>query len=215
LNFSDFPSQRTSHSVDLNKSDALRTAWSLTQEAFDKLLNTFSSDREQAAHAYETTRRKLIRFFESRSDATAEEHTDETINRVARRISEGQHIENLLNYCYGVARMVFMESLKERERAPVGLDDAPQSLNQKAPEQTEPDAMLICFDRCMDSLAPESRQLILEYYQEERRAKIQLRQQLADRLNIPLNALRLRAHRIRLNLEECIKSCLQSYAAEK
>ena len=215
MDFSDLPSQRTSHSVDLHQSDALRSAWSLSQEAFDKLLNSFSTDREQAAQAYETTRRKLIRFFELRSDATAEEHTDETINRVARRISEGQHIENLLNYFYGVARMVFKESLRERERTPVALDDAPQSLNQKAPEPKEPDAMLICFDRCMDSLAPESRQLILDYYQEERRAKIQLRQQLADRLHIPLNALRIRAHRIRISLEECIRSCLQSYAAEK
>lgn len=215
MNFSDFPSQRISHSVDLHRSDALRTARSLTQEAFDKLLNSFSSDREQAAHAYETTRRKLIRFFESRSDATAEEHTDETFNRVARRISEGQHIENLLNYFYGVARMVFLESLKDRDRIPVALDDAPQSLNQKAPEPEEDDPTLICFDRCMDSLAPESRELILEYYQEDRRAKIQLRQQLADRLHIPLNALRIRTHRIRMSLEECIKSCLQSYAEER
>ena len=64
-------------------------------------------------------------------------------------------------------------------------------------------------------LPPESRELILEYYQEDRRAKIQLRQQLADRLHIPLNALRIRTHRIRMSLEECIKSCLQSYAEEK
>ena len=215
MNFSDSPSQRTSHSVDLHQSDALRTAWSLSQDSFDKLLSSFSNDREQAAQAYETTRRRLIRFFESRSDATAEEHTDETINRVARRISEGQHIENLLNYFYGVARLVFKESLKERERAPVALDDAPQSLNQEAPEPEEPDPMLICFDRCIESLAPESRQLIMDYYQEERRAKIQLRQQLADRLHIPLNALRIRAHRIRISLEQCIKSCVQNYAAEK
>ena len=111
--------------------------------------------------------------------------------------------------------MVLLESLKERERTPVPLDDAPNSLKQKAPEPNEPDAMLICFDRCMDSLPPESRQLILDYYQEERRAKIQRRQQLADRLHIPLNALRIRTHRIRITLEECIRTCLQGYAAQK
>ena len=175
LNFPDFPSQRTSHSVDLDKPDSLRAAWSLTQEAFDKLLSCFASDREKAALEYEITRRKLIRFFQSRMVAAAEEHADETINRVARRINEGQHIDNLMNYFYGVARLVFLESLKERERAPVPLDDAPQGLSQKAPEKEEPDAMLICFDRCMDTLPPESRQLIIDYYQEERRAKIRLR----------------------------------------
>lgn len=215
MNLPDLPSQRTSHSIDLGKSDALKRSWSLTQEAFDKLLNSFSDDREQAAFEYETTRRKLIRFFQSRSVTAADEHADETINRVARRISEGQQIDNLLNYFYGVARIVWKETLKARERTPVSLDDAPQSLNQKAPEHKDPDAMLICFDRCMDSLPPESRQLILDYYQEERRTKIQLRQQLADRLHIPLNALRIRTHRIRITLEECIKTCLQSYAVQK
>ncbi len=215
LNFPDPPSQRTSHSVDLSKPDALKGSWSLTQEAFDKLLNSFSDDREQAAFEYETTRRKLIRFFQSRSVAAADEHADETINRVARRISEGQQIDNLLNYFYGVARIVWKETIKKRQQTPVSLDDAPQSLNQKAPEQKDPDAMLICFDRCMDSLPPESRQLILDYYQEERRAKIELRQQLADRLHIPLNALRIRTHRIRITLEECIRTCLQGYAAQK
>jgi DNA-directed RNA polymerase specialized sigma24 family protein len=215
LTFSDLPSEQRSHSTDLNTSEALKTSWSLTQEAFDRLLTCFSTDREQAAIEYETTRRKLVRFFQSRFVSTADEQADETINRVARRLSEGQQVDNLRNYFYGVARMVFMETLKDRERSPVPLDDAPQRLNQRAPEPEEPDLTLICFDQCMESLAPESRQLILDYYQEERRAKINLRQQLADRLHIPLNALRLRTHRIRLNLEKCIRTCLQGYATRK
>lgn len=213
MSFPDPPTQRTSHSVDRSKPDASKGSWSLTPEAFEKLLSSFSDDREQAAFEYETTRRKLIRFFQSRSLPAADEHADDTINRVARRIWEGQQIDNLLNYFYGVARIVWKETIKKP--APVSLEDAPQSLNQKAPEQKDPDAMLICFDRCMDSLPPESRQLILDYYQEERRTKIQLRQQLADRLHIPLNALRIRTHRIRITLEECIRTCLQAYAAQK
>jgi len=157
-----------------------------------------------------------VRFFEWRSVASADEHADETINRVARRIDEGQSIENLKSYFYGVARMVFMEALKDRERAPVGLDDAPpKSLRQKAPEEIEPEARIVCFDRCLDSLPPDNRRLIVDYYQEERRAKIELRQELADRLQIPLNALRIRAHRIRMSLEKCITNCLQAGAGAK
>jgi DNA-directed RNA polymerase specialized sigma24 family protein len=214
LNSPDFQPEQTSHSVNVDKSNASRPEWSLTQDAFDKLLNSFSSDREQAALEYEMTRRKLIRFFQSRYDLTAEERADETINRVTRRISEGQQIDNLLSYFYGVARMVLRESQKEKDRIPVPLDDEPQSQNQKMPEQEEPDVMFNCFDRCMDALAPESRQLILDYYQEERGVKIQLRRELADRLHIPLNALRIRAHRIRISLEDCINSCLQRYGAQ-
>ena len=128
---------------------------------------------------------------------------------MARRIDEGQQIDNLLSYFYGVARMVFKESLKDRDRAPIPIDEAPQSLRQKAPEAIEPDQRLLCFDRCLETLTPESRLLILEYYEGERRTKIVHRQELADRLHIPLNALRIRVHRIRGNLEECIERCLQ------
>lgn len=192
-----------------------KTAWTLTQEAFEKLLNSFSTDRDKAGAEYELTRRKLVRFFEWRAVESADERADETINRVARRIDEGQTIENLRSYFYGVARMVFMEALKERERTPVSLDDAPQTLRDRASETSEPEARVVCLDQCLDALPAENRRLIVDYYQEERRAKIELRQELADRLNIPLNALRIRAHRIRNTLEQCINRCLEVSAGAK
>ena len=189
--------------------------WSLTKEAFDKLLLTFAADRDEAAAQYEVMRRKLVRFFEWRAVESADEHADETINRVARRIDEGQTIENLKSYFYGVARMVFMEALKNRDRLPVCLDDAPQSFTQAVTEMAEPNVRLICLDNCLDSLTADNRNLIVAYYQEERRAKIELRQELADTLHIPLNALRIRTHRIRISLEKCITTCLQSATVAK
>ena len=39
--------------------------------------------------------------------------------------------------------------------------------------------------------------------------KIDHRKQMADELGIGMNALRIRAHRIRTGLEECLKECLQ------
>ena len=192
-----------------------KTKWSLTTQAFEKLLNAFSSDREEAAAEYELMRRRLIRYFEWRSIEPADEYADETINRVARRIDEGQQIENLKGYFYGVARMVYKEALKERDRAPIAIDDAPQTVAQRIPDQIEPDARVICLDRCLASLPADNGRLILDYYQEERRAKIELRQQLADSLRIPLNALRIRAHRIRLSLEQCITNCLQQNSSAK
>jgi DNA-directed RNA polymerase specialized sigma24 family protein len=210
LNSSDFSSEHTSYSTVGNKTGSPKAKWSLTQAAFDKLLSCFSSNREEAGTQYELTRRKLVRFFEWRAVELAEDHADETLNRVARRIDEGQAIDNLQRYVYGVARIVFKEIIKQQKRAPIALEDAPQTLHLRAPEQQdETDRRLICFDRCFDSLSPENRQLILDYYQEERGAKIQLRQQLADRMHIQLNALRIRAHRIRMSLEACISACLQ------
>lgn len=191
--------------------------WALTPDAFEKLLDSFSQDRNEAGAQYEIIRRKLVRFFEWRAIGSADEHADETINRVARRLHEGQTIDNLRSYFYGVARMVLMEALRDREQAPVAIDDVLVVLRQKASEVTEHelDPRIVCFDRCLDSLPPKSRTLIVTYYEEEKRAKIELRQELADRLQIPMNALRIRAHRIRMNLEKCIMTCLQTPAPAK
>ena len=192
-----------------------KSKWSLTPEAFEKLLDAFSDDRDEAGVQYEIMRRKLVRFFEWRKVESAEDHADETINRVARRIESGEVIESLNSYFYGVARMVYLEALKEQERVVVSIDEEPQILRQKAPEPTESEPRVVCFDQCLDSLPPENRRLIVDYYQEERRAKIALRQELADNLQIPLNALRIRAHRIRVRLEQCITHCLEAPATVK
>jgi RNA polymerase sigma factor (sigma-70 family) len=184
--------------------------WSITKAAFDELLGRFSSDREEAAIRYETTRRKLIRFFEWNLVAGAEDWTDETLNRVARRIEEGQNIDNLTAYIWGVARIVLKEAKKDGQRAPISLDETTGVPTQKAPEIIDPDERQICFDRCLAELPAESRDLILQYYEGMGAVKIKHRQEIADKMEIPLNALRIRVHRIRRVLEKCIAECLQA-----
>jgi DNA-directed RNA polymerase specialized sigma24 family protein len=206
-----------SHTNEVHSETSARakTKWVLTQDAFEKLLNSFSPDRDEAAVEYEITRRKLVRFFEWRGIDAADEHADETINRAARRIDEGQTIDNLKSYFYGVARMVYMEALRDREHAPIALEEALHDLRKEIPKEIDLDPRVVCFDRCLDSLPPQNRYLIVNYYEEEKRAKIELRQDLADKLQIPMNALRIRAHRIRVNLEKCITTCLQAPAGAK
>src|SRR5689334_13919069 len=92
-----------------------RGEWSLTQEALDKLLAAFSQDTDEAARQYEALRIKLIRYFEWREVPLADDRTDETFNRVARRIKEGKQIDNVVGYAYRVAYFVFLESLTEPE----------------------------------------------------------------------------------------------------
>ena len=182
----------------------------VTQQAFDKLLVSLAADRNEAGIQFEVIRNKLVRFFEWRSVLAPDEYADETLDRVARRIDEGQEVKNLRGYIYGVARMVLKEEIREREREFVPLDEVGDRIPEEPPAPIEPEAREVCFDRCLDKLPPESKILILDYYQEERRAKIDLRQQLADSLRIAPNALRIRVHRIRVSLEKCIMNCLQS-----
>src|SRR5204862_1836932 len=66
-----------------------------------------------------------------------------------------------------------------------------------------------CLEFCLEQLSPTDRETIITYYLEAKRARIDLRQGLTERLGVTNNALRVRAHRIRKNLEKCIILCLQ------
>lgn len=185
--------------------------WVLTSEAFNQLLYHFSSDPEEAAALYETMRLKLTRYFEWHSSISAERDVDETFDRVARRISEGENIFNLSAYFSSVARLVFMESLRQRQRMEP-LEVAPEVPAEPPAEDDQKELRMRCLDECLGKLPVESQRLILGYYHAEGRTKINRRKHLAETLEIPLNALRIRAHRIRVNLEECVNICLKSFA---
>jgi len=178
----------------------------LTQAAFEKLLAQLGADRERAGEQYETIRRKLVRFFEWRGSVFPEDHADEVINRVAGRIDEGEEIRDLKNYFYGVARLLFLETLKEQDKESAALKNLPQARTDSEPDESEP--RLECLEMCLRGLTTENRELIIQYYRKERGAKVENRRAMAQGMGIQLNALRIRAHRIKTKIEECINDCL-------
>jgi DNA-directed RNA polymerase specialized sigma24 family protein len=190
----------------------LKTEWTPTQQAFEKFLAAFSSDYEAAAAQYELTRSKLIKFFERRAVYGSEGLADETLDRVMRRIDEGEIVTNMMAYVYKVASFVVLETYKEQEKLHKAEEATP--LVAAAPPLTEGEenSRLVCFDRCLDGLPVETRTLILDYYREDGHEKIQLRRQIAEKLGIGLNALRIRTRKIRVKLEQCVKECLDQSA---
>lgn len=184
----------------------------LTPEAFDRLLALLDSDRERAAEAYERVRLKLIRFFEWRGAARAEDLADACLDRVARKIQEGTAItgSDPLVYFYGVARNVLRESWNDEKRRNALLKKAERhDFTHREAADEDLETRLACLDLCLGELAEENRNLILRYYQGRGQAKIDNRKELATGLSIPLNALRIRAHRVRVTLESCIENCLR------
>jgi RNA polymerase sigma factor (sigma-70 family) len=179
--------------------------WNLTQDAFDLLLAQLDTDRHEAGKKYEILRRKLIKFFEWRGCSFPEDLTDETFNRVAKSLDTGEQIYHFAAYCAGTARHIFLESLRTRQRE-AGLQDMPQSLPASA---EEPDLRRGCLECCLQELSQEDLNLILQYYQEDKQARIKARRNLAARLDIPVNALRIRAYRIRVRLESCVEQCMK------
>ena len=179
--------------------------WSLTQEAFDQLLGSFAPDRDDAAKKYLEVREKLIRLFVWRGCPFPEDHADETFNRVARKISEGEEIRNTAAYVIGVARLLVLEIIKAHSRQKEALEELQKS---DVSEDTQSELRLECLQQCLSKLSPDNRELILQYYQGDKREKIENRRQLSARLGVPLNSLRMRALRLRELLQTCVEKRL-------
>jgi RNA polymerase sigma factor (sigma-70 family) len=176
---------------------------SVTQESFDSLLAWLDTDRDSAAGKYEQIRRRLIAFFTCRGRYDADELADETINRVTLKAAEvaKNFVGDPSRYFYGVAQKVLLEALRKKPPPPLAEQLTPDESEETEREQA-------CFDRCMDELPPANRTLLVEYFSKQGRAKIDHRKELAARLGIAQNALRIRVYRLKALVHECVLACL-------
>ena len=120
-------------------------------------------DRERAGEKYEDLRRTLIKFFEWRGTPFPEDHTDETLNRVARKLAEGIEIKNIGGYCYEVARLVCLEVRKgnDSRREPLDTNTQNTTSADTADLALERELRLSCLEDCLNRLPAESRALIV------------------------------------------------------
>ena len=170
----------------------------LTPDNFERFLTALDPDRERAAIKYEQLRARLIRFFVSKGSSSAEELTDDVINRVIQRIEAVEKVDDVNLYSYGVAKFVLKESIKKQ----------PQATPLRAvPDVAERDSERECLERCIGQLPSNEQDLILEYYLSSGPSKIEQQRRLAEEMHVSVNALRIRAHRIRQALENCIREC--------
>jgi DNA-directed RNA polymerase specialized sigma24 family protein len=182
----------------------------VTPEVFAAFLSRLDPVPETAGEKYEVIRRQLIKFFEWRGSFIADRLADETLNRVMRKISDGEEIEkNVLALSLGIARFVLLESMRHPENRRAELEEL-SALAAPAEHRFEDDDLwVICLRECLRGFSQENRELIIDYYEEDRRAKIDTRKLLAAKLDISINALFSRAKRIRDKLENCVTICVE------
>jgi RNA polymerase sigma factor (sigma-70 family) len=187
----------------------------------ERLINRLMKDNSlttATAHIY--LRRALFTFFAMRGAASPDEMVAETINRVARRLSEGAQIaaENPSSYFYAMARNVWRESLAS-PNMPLSLpDDDLAAGSQAAPpdpvigarEQIESEARSECLEKCLGQFNTEERELIVSYYRFSVGERAEKRKRLAARLGMSGNALGQKVARLRGRLAECINDCRRS-----
>jgi RNA polymerase sigma factor (sigma-70 family) len=192
---------------------------SSNSRAFRELLQWLDEGADSRGEKYLEMHRRLISYFGRKNCVCPNDLADQTLTRVARRLETNDPISEMpaARYCYITARYVFLEYLRGAETKQVSLDALPafreSATGLVTPPQPEEAAqtqtrLLNRLDHCLQQLNQDQRDLIFEYYRGEQRAKIERRQALAARLGLTMNALSIRACRIREKLEVCVKTGL-------
>jgi len=175
----------------------------ITPDSFEALLSWLGATRDEGALKYEAIRRRLVAIFLKKGCTDAEDLADTTINRVTEKVAtiRPAYVGDPASYFCGVARLVYLESRRRREIT-VEVTATTPAFDIDLNHTRE------CLHKCLSQLPVPQRDLVMDYYVDERRGKIDSRQQLAMELGLSINALRIRAHRIRLGLEKCVTECV-------
>jgi DNA-directed RNA polymerase specialized sigma24 family protein len=171
------------------------------QRGFLRFLAGLNVDPMLAGEEYEKLRARLIYFFERKGCRIPAELSDETISRVARKVEEGLEIEDVFKFSYGVARLVLLEHWRDPKRVWEQLNER---MSSPKSDREFDERRLECMKKCLHSLPPEERDLIVKNCILDKKGK----EELARSLGLTMNALRIRAFRIRAKLHKCRKTCV-------
>lgn len=176
------------------------------------LLTRLDADQDIAAEKYEVLRMKIIHLLRWRgcAESDADELADQTLDRVAAKLTAGEAIENLNAFAGGVARFIWLEHSRKNKADAVG-DDLPEiPVEPDLSFLDDADDRMKCLRKCVVvTFTDEDSRLVVGYYDTDAGEKIKdARKRIADSFGLTLNALKVRACRLRMRLEACINDCL-------
>jgi len=183
----------------------MKKDWTATHAAFHGLVAWLDEGTEARGEAYVEMHSRLAAYFTRKRCASPDDLADETLTRVARRLSEEGAITDVppAKYCYIVARFVFLEYLRGAGHDQLKGDVVePRDLASGR----EDERVLDRLEHCLARLDARDRDLILDYYAGGSEERITRRRDLARRLELTLNALTIRASRLRERLRACLSS---------
>jgi DNA-directed RNA polymerase specialized sigma24 family protein len=185
-----------------------RLPTTLNLELLQALLAHLDASPDRAGALYNRHRQRLVQYFAWERARDPEALADDVLDRVARRLYEGEVIPHVGAYSLGVARLVMLEERRRAEQVGATLREySRQTQPPRAADAGDTQRALGCLDRCLADLSHDRRALILEYYGGDPPTRIATRQRLGERLGLQPNALRNRALRLRENLERCVARC--------
>ena len=180
-------------------------------ESFEEILAWLNPDRDVAATMYVQLRQDLGKMFLWGRCSDPEGMTDEAFDRVAKKVHDvrpGYEGDPRL-YFRAVANNLIKENNKKiKTQLSIEGIDLPEPQVTEAEDETTAQ-IEECLQACLQKLSGDKRELILGYYAKEKQAKIDYRNDLAQKFGITVETLRVRVFRIRESLAECIRRCLK------
>ena len=190
---------------------------SIPPESFDEILAWLNPDRDVAGSIYVQLREDLTKIFTWNRCADPEGLTDEVFDRVAKKVHhlKDSYVGDPKLYFYGVARNLIKE-IPKKIKTQISLQGTePASDPRREAEQEAAHMREDCLRLCLQKLSKEKRELIVAYYARDKQAKIDHRIEMAQRLGISVETLRVKAFRIRATLEQCLERCIDRMAQNK
>jgi hypothetical protein len=141
--------------------------------------------------------------------SSPEESAEEALDRTARKMCEGEAIQNVPGFVLGVARLVHKERVKREIRERKAVEELRRA-GAGGRDPAEEERRLSCYEHCLGALPADERNLFRRYYQEEEgHRQARQREELCRQQGITLNVLRVRAFRLRKSLAQCARNCLE------
>lgn len=183
--------------------------WELTEESFNLFLSWLDPDRDSAGKKFEDIRRRLLVVFDGRGCPRSDELVDETFKRFIRRLPAmvDTFTGDPIAYLLVTAHHLHLEYV-EKQLLPLP-DNLPDMLATDDDESMQAELFDSCLEECLGRLDQQDRALALDYYRKAKQAKIDFRKELARRLGITTNALRIKIHHLRTTLRGCLDHCLE------
>lgn len=177
--------------------------WSATADDFGAFIEWLDAGTESGGQSYIDMHARLVGYFARKGCTAPDDLADETLTRVARRLQEEGAITDVAppQYCYIVARFVLLEYLRsaDRKRGELAQDVG----ERRSDPDSDTEDLLARLDECLDRLSAPDRELILSYYSGDGPSRIAMRRKLAAKHGVSLNALAIRASRLRERLRIC------------
>ena len=192
--------------------------WELTKEEFDRFLDWFDKDRDQAAAKYEKICHRLKDYFIYHCPGCPDPESlaDETINRVVRKLPTfaDSYTGEKEKIFYGYANYVRLEYFRKWQADEnlkvefVSLIESLQHRNQSEID-AEQERIFQCFAHCLQQQPKDKQVMFISYYLVEKSDRVGHHEKLAKELELTLNALRKKIFDLKHKLLDCVENRLK------